>query len=269
MGKTAAGLVAFALARKGHHYMYGNNGNVITESLIQFKADQYPEHYPSTRITELRAHIGEVGDDCSTAADLYTGNDRSADGHLNTAQKSGSLSTMPEIPGITLHMPGHMAVYLGNGLAIEARAGDVREVVITDVAGRGWTAWAMLAGIDYSQEDTDMIYCKKDDQETPAVLTVQAGLIKLGIEMKNPLTGKIFSEPGGFYGLATASGVAVFKQRYSIAGDGTVFDGDCVTAMFKALAALPDQTPISQAQLDAVITNIARAKTLAAEIVAI
>jgi N-acetylmuramoyl-L-alanine amidase len=91
--------------------------------------------------------------------------------------------------------------------------------------------------------EDDMIYCKYLDPESPETLAVQSGLIKLEIEMRNPSTGKLYTTPGGNYGDATKAGVAIFKQRYGLEGDGAEFDSECVTAMLEAIGSL--QTDIS------------------------
>ena len=60
----------------------------------------------------------------------------------------GSLSAIPEIPGLVLWMDGHTGVYIGRGYAIEAM-GTRYGVVRTEIAGRGWKAWYKIPYITY------------------------------------------------------------------------------------------------------------------------
>ena len=46
-------------------------------------------------------------------------------------------------------MQGHVGVYIGGGEAIESR-GTAYGVVKTKVAGRGWTNWFHVPGVEYS-----------------------------------------------------------------------------------------------------------------------
>ena len=214
-------------------------------------------------------------DDLSTSVrELDSTDDISADAEMNRVKASGvlgvdygPLATSPvDNRGYGYWLPGHFGVGVGNGEVVDIYSTGLRARKRPAAEG-GWTNWLKCFGIDYNEED-DMIYCKLNDLESPATLTVQAGLIKLGIEMKND-AGKIYTAPGGAYQTATRNGVAIFKQKYGLPGTGDTFDGDCVTAMFKALAALPDPTPISQAQFDAVLARLNMAKTKAAEIAGI
>ena len=60
----------------------------------------------------------------------------------------GTVSSMPEIPGLMLWKSGHAGVYIGGGYAIEAM-GTRKGVVKTEVSGRGWQGWCKLPYIDY------------------------------------------------------------------------------------------------------------------------
>lgn len=153
MAKTNTGLVEYVKTllsdRANTWYMYGNNGNLITEYFIQVKARQYPNQYTASHITELRKHIGAVGFDCSSLVDVYTGKDLSANGWLRIATEKGLISSMPDIIGLTVHYNGHMGIYIGNGEVIEAR-GTWYGIVKTKLNARPWREWAKIPHIDYS-----------------------------------------------------------------------------------------------------------------------
>lgn len=180
--KTGAGLAAFAASLLSDKaltwYMYGNNGYKITEQFIQTKKLQYPDRYSDAHITELRKHIGSIGYDCSSITDIYTGSDRSANGWLSAATEKGPISTIPELPGLTVHYNGHMGVYVGNGYVVEAR-GTWYGIVKTRLSDRPWKNWAKVPGVSY-EEDIDMI---KAGDKSEAVKIWQLALMEAGFSL--------------------------------------------------------------------------------------
>ena len=148
MAKTAAGLVAHAISLLGKGYVYGCNGKVVTEDLIQQLAKMYTSMYTDNYIQRCRKWIGKVAYDCSSVIDSYVGVDRNANGWLNTASQKGAIGTMPDIPGVLVHFDGHIGVYVGGGQVVEARGVDYG-VVRTSLSGRGWKSWSKCPLIDY------------------------------------------------------------------------------------------------------------------------
>ena len=147
---TGRELAVFAISLIGHPYMYGVNGKVITEALIQAKKAQYPSNYADsqydinkwgmTKIQKLRSEIGQVAYDCSSITDCFTGLDKSANGWISYCSTKGPISTIPEIVGLIVHSDGHMGVYIGGGYVIEAR-GTFYGVVKTRLSDRPWVNW--------------------------------------------------------------------------------------------------------------------------------
>ena len=54
-------------------------------------------------------------------------------GMLESAEISGEIASIPEIPGLVVCMEGHIGVYIGNGEVIEAK-GNRDGVVKTQLA---------------------------------------------------------------------------------------------------------------------------------------
>ena len=65
-----------------------------------------------------------------------------------SATESGTIDTMPDIPGLAVWHDGHIGVYIGGGQVIEAM-GTKYGVVKTELAGRGWTHWLKIPYINY------------------------------------------------------------------------------------------------------------------------
>ncbi len=70
------------------------------------------------------------------------------------AKEKGSISSIPEIPGLAVWHSGHIGVYIGNGEVIEAM-GTKYGVVRTKLASRGWTHWLKIPYIKYEEEKSD------------------------------------------------------------------------------------------------------------------
>lgn len=167
--KTAAGLVSYAKAQLGKPYWYGTFGNKATQSLLTSKTKQYPTHYTSDRTAKYKSQIGQRVHDCvglikgylwsesATATPKYNASqDVSANGMLSRCKEKGNISTIPEIPGVLVFMPGHVGVYIGNGRVIEAR-GFAYGVVETKLSARTWTSWGKCPWIIYPTATTSTV----------------------------------------------------------------------------------------------------------------
>lgn len=151
-------------------YVWGTYGNVLTESLLTYKIEQYPEgvgnyeefiraNWLGRRTTDCVGLIKGYGWlDADTLKIKYGSNgmpDYGANAMHQAAVNAGtegedygSISTMPEIPGLALWKNGHIGVYIGNGYAIEASSTKTG-VIKTKVAERGWSEWCKIPYINY------------------------------------------------------------------------------------------------------------------------
>lgn len=147
----------------GWGYVWGTYGDVLTESLFQYKLKQYPDgvgsyadfirsNWLGRRTTDCVGLIKSYGwfdPDMKTIE--YGSNgmpDLGADGMYNAATVKGSMDTMPDTPGLAVWKSGHIGVYIGNGEVIEAM-GTKYGVVKTKLEGRGWSAWLEVPYISY------------------------------------------------------------------------------------------------------------------------
>lgn len=141
-------MVDYARYQLGRPYWYGTFGNRATESLLYAKKEQYPAHYQYARMAKYKSQIGFRVHDCvglikgylwsesPEARPKYNKNqDVSANMMLKLCTEKGRINTMPEIPGILVFMPGHVGIYAGGEIVIEAR-GFNYGVVETDIKER-------------------------------------------------------------------------------------------------------------------------------------
>lgn len=163
--KNAADLVTYAIHawESGWGYVWGTYGCVLTDSLFAYKLEQYPdgvgnyedfirEHWLGGRTTDCVGLIkgyGWINPDTMTI-DYGTNGmpDLGANQMYYSASVSGTIDTMPDIPGLAVWHDGHIGVYIGNGEVIEAM-GTKYGVVKTELAGRDWTHWLQIEYINY------------------------------------------------------------------------------------------------------------------------
>ena len=158
---TAASILAFmekALA-EGWGYVYGENGDrVWTPELAKKRTgDSVPQwRDPKTYFTEdCKQWIGRMVADCSgiiVGAIRQTTpsyGDRTAQSFKNQFTKSGSIGSIPEVPGLAVWRSGHIGIYVGGGYVIEARGTDIG-VVKTRLKDRNFTHWGYIKDVDYS-----------------------------------------------------------------------------------------------------------------------
>lgn len=87
--------------------------------------------------------------DCSGLIYSYCGGDRVGDAQLGSSTESGSVSAgIPRVHGLGLYQPGHVGVYIADGMAVDAR-GDNEGVCYSSVDYMGWTTWFKLSACSY------------------------------------------------------------------------------------------------------------------------
>jgi hypothetical protein len=148
----------------GWGYVWGTYGQVLTESLFSSKLKQYPDgvgkyesfirgNWLGGRTTDCVGLIKGYGWlDPNTMKYEYGSNgmpDISADSLYKNAAVSGSMDTMPDVPGLAVWKSGHIGIYVGNGKVIEAM-GTKYGVVRTNLNERSWTAWLEIPYIKYN-----------------------------------------------------------------------------------------------------------------------
>ena len=170
--KNSHDLAAYAIQAWENNwgYVWGTYGNVLTESLFEYKKEQYPDGVGNYADFIEDNWLGRRTADCigliKGYAWLDTGNmtigyakngmpDYGANQMYQSAKDAGTLNsdygsmdTMPEIIGLMLWKEGHVGVYIGGGYVIEAM-GTKKGVVKTELEGRGWQGLCKRPYIDY------------------------------------------------------------------------------------------------------------------------
>ena len=76
--------------------------------------------------------------------------DIGADSMYYNATEKGAINTIPEIPGLAIWHAGHIGIYIGDGMVIEAM-GTLYGVVKTNLSDGRWTHWLKILYITYSE----------------------------------------------------------------------------------------------------------------------
>ncbi len=168
--KTASELVAHMkqCLEEGWGYVYGALGQTCTESLLDQCARMYPANNLAGGAMRQAGEkwLGKKMADCSGIVKAYLMSDYTggpikysaavdSSAHYNSATEKGPISTMPDIPGIIVYMPGHVGVYIGNGEVIESAGtlyGVKKSTVKKSYVSGPWTHWYKCPGIEYSGE---------------------------------------------------------------------------------------------------------------------
>lgn len=163
--KTNEDLVQFAIQAWENRwgYVLGTFGDVMTEEMLQFKLEQYPEEIEEYEDFIRENWIGRRTVDCmglikgygwydpNSGAILYnTGAtiDTGTEYMFQLATVKGPIETMPETPGLIVYAEGHVGVYIGDGMVIESICTE-GGVVKTKLADRHFTHWMECPFIEY------------------------------------------------------------------------------------------------------------------------
>lgn len=163
--KNAHDLAAYAVQawENGWGYVWGSCGNVLTESTLAWMLELYPdgvgnyekfirENWLGARTADCVGLIKGYGWLDAETLTIRCGTNGMPDIGANemyyNAAESGTIDTIPEIPGIAVWHKGHIGVYIGNGEVIEAM-GTKYGVVKTQLEDRGWTHWLKVPYINY------------------------------------------------------------------------------------------------------------------------
>ncbi|MCQ4022711.1 MULTISPECIES: peptidoglycan-binding protein [unclassified Ruminococcus] len=87
--------------------------------------------------------------DCSGLIYSYNGVGGIRTDMLASSSEWGYVSSgIPRIHGLGLHMPGHVGVYVGNGLAVDARS-SYYDMCYGSVSQLRWVEWFKIYGVSY------------------------------------------------------------------------------------------------------------------------
>jgi LysM repeat protein len=204
-------------------YMWGTYGQVLTNHLIDYKANQYPSKNTPARVARHKKLVGQGYSawDCvglikgilwgwtQGKSPPYGANgvpDTGSDGMFNNYCTNRSTDFRKIIPGCAVWIKGHIGVYIGGGLVIEATSrstdGFTDNVLISALGNigkvkgyptRSWTHHGRLPWVDYAGQ-TEPKPEPKPPAEDVITYTVVKGDTLWGISAKYLGAGNKYKE---------------------------------------------------------------------------
>ena len=165
--KNSADLAAFALYawENGWGYVWGTFGDVLSQSALADREARYPAAITPYKEFIEENWLGYRAADCSGLIKAYGWYepgiginygangfpDYDADSMFANAQERGDIDTIPEIPGLAVWCSGHIGIYIGGGVVVEAMGTEygVVKTSLSGYTGSRWTHWLKLEGITY------------------------------------------------------------------------------------------------------------------------
>lgn len=246
-------------------YWYGTCGYKCSTSLFNSKKNQYPAHYTSSRESAYKKDIANacMCADCVglikaffwkggllDGTNKYGSNncpDKSANGMYSLCKTTGTIATIPDIPGIIVWKSGHIGVYVGDGYTVEMR-GFAYDCVKRKVSAGPWTHWgklpdSMLSYIDGTIEIPtyklgERTLQKGDEGEDVAAL--QTALLALGYDLGTFGTAK--NGVDGDFGSKTLAAVKALQEMAGLTATG-IFDSSAYKALLDAQNPADDKQP--------------------------
>lgn len=228
-------------------YMWGTFGHVVKDSLIASKAKQYPKRYSEARQATLKKLVGKGywGFDCvglikgilwgwsGNDAKTYGGAKYKANGvpdsSANTIfKKCTEQSTdFSEIEvGEAVWMDGHIGIYIGDGLAVEAtnKWDDGVQITACNCSKTGynrrdWTKHGKLPYVEYKAEETADDFFPPRGYFTRGDLHENVG--KVASFMRRVFPSYTHAKAlGNYYGTYIIRAITEFQRRTGLEADG-------------------------------------------------
>lgn len=138
-------------------YMYGSDGEVMTDARVDYLWNRYSAHYEALGCTrqQLKDHVrGKKCFDCSSFINYVTSAGK--DYYSATLWECCRVRTTPRdgVAGSLLYKPGHVALDVGYGLCLEF-VNEFKDFQLNLILGRGFTGSGELPWVIYSGSSSD------------------------------------------------------------------------------------------------------------------
>ena len=210
--------------RKRYGYVLGGQGETYTKQLAEkwgnakrvgksknyFTKDCY--RWIGRRVVDcsgmiveaIRAYAPDYGD--RTANYFYT----------NCCTERGGIKTLPELAGTIVWKKGHIGVYIGGGLVIEAR-GYKYGVVVSQLSTQRWTNWGKLEDIVYTATTkAQPVFTRELKYKSPMMRGDDVKVLQTLLAAAEESTGAV----DGIFGKKTRQAVKSFQRGHNLKADG-------------------------------------------------
>lgn len=152
-------------------YGWGGLMRILSEPYLSQLAKMYPDKYPEYNMKKYRVlynktylcdcvgliksyWFGGVG-----SPDYRADRDFNTNGMYAASSKKGKIETLPDTEGVGVYMPGHVGVYVGDGIVIECTTMYGGGVVQTKLTDRKWTHWFQIPFVKYTEKQECICNC--------------------------------------------------------------------------------------------------------------
>lgn len=132
--------------------------------------------------------------DCSGLIYMYSGSGSRSDMMGSSPETGSTAYGIPNIHGLGLYQPGHVGVYVGAGMAVDARS-EGYGVCYQSAYTKNWTNWFKVAGVSYPTDGWEYFngnYYYYEDGEYLTNTSITVG----GVTYYLDSTGASSSTPG-------------------------------------------------------------------------
>lgn len=233
-------------------YAKGMVGMPVNETYVSYMQGLYPDWYTEKKVAALLADAGRFGFDCVClikailwgwrgdygsrfGGAIYKADeipDFSVDGMLELSEDVSRDFSQIEV-GEVLWLPGHVGIYIGDGLAVECTPSWDNGVQITAVSNIGsafdrysrrWEKHGKLKYIDY-EEVKDM--ANKEQDKMPVLRELARGEVGAVVAtLQRLLDARGYFEADGSFGPITEAAVRALQRDYNLPITGKVGDAE-------------------------------------------
>ena len=148
-------------------YVWGTYGTILTQASFENLCELDPDHVGKYSEFIQENWVGRRTADCVGLIKAYLWYnpdiqeieygyggfaDCGANAMYKSSTESGPLSEMPDVPGLGVWKHGHVGIYVGDGIIVQAM-GTKYGVVKTQLEGSSFTNWFKIPGINYPDSE--------------------------------------------------------------------------------------------------------------------
>lgn len=221
-------LADYAIAKQGTPYFYGAKMQPLTRDLMNRLHALYPNIVTPAymQIAEQQSQINKINVDCSGLIGAFRGKQIGSSQLYSSAYRRLPISQVDNFArGTVLWKQGHVGVYIGDGMCVEAK-GIRYGVVKTPVKNTKWLYGLTFGDIDYNIQ-TKVIGTSRNRNGNP--YDEPKRTLKIGSKgddvkwLQYELNESGFGlSIDGIFGNKTLASVLAFQQSCKIKIDGIV-----------------------------------------------
>lgn len=224
--QKANDLADYAISKQGTPYFYGAKMEPLTRDKMNRLHALYPNIVTDTYlvIAEQQSQIGKINVDCSGLIGAFRGKQIGSSQLYSSAYKRLPISQVNDFArGTVLWKQGHVGVYIGDGMCVEAK-GIRYGTVKTPVKNTKWLYGLTFGDMEYMYHTkVDGTSRTKNPFAEPALLIRKGsrgeGVMWLQYELNESGYGLTVD---GVFGDKTLAAVLEFQQSCKIEVDGIV-----------------------------------------------